>query len=148
MPTSAKLVAAFWFGLMGWLAANAHLPALPDGGAGGAMMFRSISAVIGLLCGWKIMGNGVGSTYPDSIGSGLKTSIVMAFFALLVFSGRQMVSESMKMRYEGPMDAMLGWFTKMIENGRDMLTVGVLGVLIVAGVFGGPITEWAWRRWR
>ncbi|SEC05529.1 TrgA family protein [Rhodobacter sp. 24-YEA-8] len=148
MPTSAKMVAAVWFALMGWLAANAHIPALPDGGAGGTMVFRGVSAAIGLICGWKIMGNGVGSSYADSIGTGLKTSIVMAILALMVFSGRQMITDSMKMRYEGPMDAMLGWFTKMMENGWDMLTVGVLGVLILAGVFGGPLAEWTRRRWR
>ena len=78
----------------------------------------------------------------------MEGEIVMAFFALLLFSGRQMVTDSMKMRYDGPMDAMLGWFSKMLENGKDMLTVGVIGVLVVAGIFGGPIAEWAWRRWR
>lgn len=148
MPTSAKLVSALWFALMGWLAANAHIPALPDGGAGGVHIFRMISAAIGLLSGWLIMGRDVGGSYADSISSGLKTSIVMAFFAVLLFSGRAMIDESMKMRYAGPMDAIMGWFTIMLENSRNMLSVGVIGVLVVAGVFGGPLVEWAWRRWR
>src|SRR5690606_169313 len=125
-----------------------HVPALPDGGAGGTAVFKAISAAIGLVCGWKVMGNGVGASYADSIGTGLKTSVVMAFFALLVFSGRQMIDESMKKRYEGPTEAMLGWGSKMMDNGLEMVTVGVLGVLIVAGVFGGPIAEWTKRRWR
>lgn len=146
MPTSAKLVAAVWFALMGWLAANAHIPALGENASFGR--FREITAVIGLFSGWWILGAQTGKGYPDSIGTGLKTSIVMAFFAVLGFSGYQMVGESMKMRYDGPMDAMLGWVDLMIANAKNMATVGVLGVLILGGVIGGPLAEWAWRRWK
>ena len=61
------------------------------------------------------MGNDVGRTMADAISGGLKTSIIMAFFALLIFSGRQMIDDAFRMRYDGPMEAMLGWFTKMME---------------------------------
>lgn len=148
MPTAAKLVAAAWFALMGFLAANAHIPALGDGSLPGMNMFRAVAAVIGLACGWMVMGNGIGGSYADSIGNGLKTSVITAFFCLLVFSGRQMMTDAFKSRYDGPMEAMMGWAMKMMENGREMLSVGVIGVLIIGGLVGGPLTEWAWRRWR
>ncbi|VDC30692.1 TrgA family protein [Pseudogemmobacter humi] len=146
MPTSAKLVAAVWFALMGWLAANAHIPALGESASFGR--FREITALIGLICGWRILGGQVGKGYADSIGTGLKTSIVLAFFAVLGFSAYQMVGEAMRMHYDGPMGAMLGWVELMMANAKNMATVGVLGVLIFAGVVGGPLAEWTWRRWK
>jgi hypothetical protein len=146
MPTSAKLVAAVLFALIGWLAANAHIPALGEGAAVGRL--REISALIGLLVGWTTMGSLVGHSYSDAIGSGLRTSVTLVFFALLVFSTWQMLQQSTKMAYDGPMEAVLGVFEFMLENGRKMLTAGVLGVLVIGGALAGMITEWAARRWR
>jgi hypothetical protein len=146
MPTSAKLVAAVLFAVIGWLAANAHIPALGEGASFGRM--REISALIGAMVGWTTMGSLVGQSYSDAIGSGLRTSVTLVFFALLFFSTWQMFQQTAKRTYDGPMEAVLGVFEFMMENGRDMLTVGVLGVLIVGGSVGGMITEWAARRWR
>lgn len=60
----------------------------------------------------------------------------------------QMVQQSTKMVYDGPIEAMLGVFDLMMINGRKMLTVGVLGVLVIGGILGGMATEWAGRKWR
>ncbi len=146
MPTAAKLVAAVFFAIVGWLAANAHIPALGENAAYGA--FREISAGIGLLVGWRVMGNLVGQGYGEAAGSGLRTSATLVFFALLGFSTYHMILQSTKMVYDGPMDAVLGIFQYMMENGRAMLTKGVLGVLVLGGVLGGMATEWASRKWR
>ena len=146
MPTAAKLVAAVCFAAVGWLAANAHIPALTPGAAVGA--FREITALIGLLIGWALMGNLVGKGYGEAAGSGLRTSVTLVFFALLGFSTYHMILQSTKMVYDGPMDAVLGIFDFMMENGRAMLTVGVLGTLGIGGMLGGMAAEWASRRWR
>jgi len=146
MPTTAKLVAAVVFALIGWLAANAHIPALGENPAIGR--FREISALIGLVAGWSIMGSLVGRGYPDAVGSGLRTSVTLVFFALLIFSTVLMFRETARMTYDGPMEAVLGVFQLMLDNGRKMLTPGVLGVLVVGGALGGVLTEWASRRWR
>ncbi|MEZ5796482.1 MAG: TrgA family protein [Paracoccaceae bacterium] len=146
MPTAAKLVAAVVFAIIGWLAANAHIPALGESAAFGA--FREITAGIGLLVGWMVMGNLVGHGYRDAIGAGLRSSVTLVFFALLGFSIYHMVMQSTKMVYDGPMDAVLGVFQYMMENGRAMLTAGVLGVLVIGGILGGVLAEWASRRWR
>ena len=146
MPTAAKLLASVWFALAGWLAANAHVPALGESASVGS--FRELTALIGLVCGWRVMGNSVDNSYADSVGSGLKTSIILAFMALLLFSCHQMVGEAYRMRFDGPLEAMLGWADLMIKNALLMVSVGVIGVLVIAGLVGGPLTEWAWRRWR
>ena len=146
MPTAAKLVAALSFALVGWLAANAHIPALGAGAAYGA--FREITAGIGLVVGWTVMGGVVGQGYAQAAGSGLRTSVTLVFFALLGFSTYHMILQSTKMVYDGPMDAVLGIFDYMMENGAEMATVGVLAVLGLGGMLGGMASEWACRRWR
>ena len=146
MPTAAKLIAALCFACVGWLAANAHIPALgPTANFG---FFREICAMLGLIIGWRVMGTRVGASYYDARGSGLVTSVALAFFALLGFSIYLMIVQSTKMVYDGPMDAVLGAFTFMLENGRAMLTVGVIGALIGGGLLGGFLSEWTARRWR
>ncbi|MGA0540238.1 TrgA family protein [Neotabrizicola sp. VNH66] len=146
MPTSAKLAAALWFAAMGWLAANAHVPALgPDAQIG---WFREITAAIGLVCGWTISGRLAGGTWTDAVNNGLRTTVSMAVLALLGFSIMFMVKESLRMRYDGPMDAVVGVFTLMIEHAQKMLSVGVIGVLLIAALGGGLLTEAVFRRWR
>ncbi|MBP9185031.1 MAG: TrgA family protein [Fuscovulum sp.] len=146
MPTAAKLVAAVCFALVGWLAANAHIPALGESATFG--LFREITALIGVIVGWGTMGRLVGQGYGEAVGSGLRTAVTLAFFALLGFSTYQMVQESTKMVYDGPMDAVLGIFEFMMDNGRKMLTPGVLGILGIGGAVAGLLSEWASRRWR
>ena len=147
MPTAAKLVAALFFAAVGWLAANAHVPALGDNAAVGP--FRELTAALGLIVGWKIMGNLVGNGYGEAIGSGLRSSITLAFFALLFFSVYLMIDKSLTAQpYDGPMDAVLGVFEIMMDQARKMLTVGVIGVLVLGGILGGSAAEWARMRWR
>ncbi len=147
MPTAAKLVAALWFALVGWLAANAHVPTLGQGASVG--LFRELTALLGLVIGWRVMGRLVGQGYAQAVGSGLRTSVTLAFFALLLFSIYLMIKSSFVVNgYDGPMDAVLGAFEIMLEQGRKMLTIGVLGVLILGGIIGGLVAEAAARRWR
>ncbi|AWD23152.1 TrgA family protein [Fuscovulum blasticum] len=147
MPTAAKLVAALWFALVGWLAANAHVPTLGQGASVG--LFRELTALLGLVIGWRVMGRLVGQGYAQAMGSGLRTSVTLAFFALLLFSIYLMIKSSFVVNgYDGPMDAVLGAFEIMLEQGRKMLTIGVLGVLILGGIIGGLVAEAAARRWR
>ncbi|NPD13802.1 TrgA family protein [Xinfangfangia sp. D13-10-4-6] len=147
MPTTAKLAAAIWFALIGLVAANAFLPVLGES-AGGSGMLLPASAAIGLVCGWIVMGGAIGKGMADAVAGGLQTVAVMVFFALLIFSAREMISEAFKMRYDGPVEAMLGWAVLMMKNGQSMLTVGVVGALAVGALVGGPLCEWVGRRWR
>ncbi len=147
MPTAAKLIAALWFAAVGWLAANAYVPQLGEGASPG--YFREISAAVGLLCGWLVMGGSVGRGYPDAVGAGLKTAIILAFLVLLGFSTWQMVEASMRGHYgSSPMQAVLGIFEFMMENARLMVIPGVLGTLGLGGVVGGLAAEGAGRTWR
>jgi hypothetical protein len=146
MPTAAKAMAAVSFAVVGWLTANAYVPNMPVPTSVG--FFRELMAALGLIVGWQVMGNSVGKGYIGAIGSGWKTMIVLVFFALLLFGIYEMLQLSVKMRYDGPMEAVIDVFHRMLERSGPLLSAGVLGVMAVGGGLAGMLTENASRRWR
>lgn len=146
MPTAAKLFAALAFAVTGFLAAEMFKPGMPDGTQFGH--FSLLVAAIGGLTGWMVMGGLAGKGYAAAAGSGLRTSVTVVFWALLAFSLREMIILSTKMRYDGPMDAIIGVFSLMMEYGELVLQPAVLVALVAGGMLGGMLAEWAGRRWR
>ena len=146
MPTAAKIVAAICFAIFGAVAAEMVKPALPEGTQFG--LFVPICAFIGLLNGWLVMGVLAGRGYRDAMGSGVRTSITIVIWALLVFSIYEMILRSMHVnRYDGPMEALTAAFGLMLDYGRLLLTPAILGTFLVGGLISGAITEWANKRW-
>lgn len=146
MPTAAKLVASLAFALTGFLAAEAFKLGMPEGMAFGP--FSLVIAAIGLICGWRISGRLAGHGNLASIGYGLRTSVTIVFWGLLIYSTERMIQRALDMLYNGPIEAVLGIFQLMFELGQRLPTPEVLTVLVVGGVFGGIATEWAGRRWK
>lgn len=148
MPTAAKAVAALAFALVAYFAAQGvKAPGvMPEGTQFG--WFSEITAGIGFLCGWIVMGGLVGKGYGEAAASGLRVSVTIVFWALLGFAIYDMVQQSMKMRYHGPMEAVLDVFNIMLVNGKRLGTLEILGTLAVGGVLGGVVAEWAGRRWK
>lgn len=145
MPTAAKLAAAAAFAIVAAIAAHLFIPALPEGTPPGWL--REVSAAIGLLCGWWIMGNRVGKGYGEAAGSGILTSALSLFWVMLVFSIVTMIKRSMRMLYDGPMDAVIGVFDLMLDYGALLAAPATPVALILGGILGGWFTEWAGRRW-
>ncbi len=146
MPTGAKGMAAVTFAVVGWMTANAYVPNMPEAQSVGA--FREYTAVLGALVGWKVMGTSVGKGYVGAIGSGWKTVVVLVFFALLLWGTYEMLIQSVKMTYDGPMDAIVDVFNRMLERSQPLLSASVLAVMAVGGGIAGILTENASRRWR
>ncbi len=145
MPTGAKAMSAVAFAVVGWLIANAYVQNMPVVEAVGRV--REIAALIGAIVGWRVMGPAVGKGYLESAAAGLKTVIVLVFFSLLVVGIYEMLQESMKMRYEGPLEAIVDIFGRMLERAPTLATSGVIGAMFLGGVIGGILAENANRRW-
>lgn len=145
MPTASKLVSAVLFGLIAALAAHVFIPVLPEGTQ--TKMFRELSAVVGLLCGWFIMGRSTGRGTAEAINRGLVTSVAILFWSLLLFSIYFMVRKSTRMMYDGPMDAVVGVLELMLEYGALLKNPATPAVLVVGGVVGGMMVEAVGRRW-
>lgn len=146
MPTGAKAMAAISFAIVGWLIANAYVPNMPEAQTVGR--FREMTGLLGAIVGWRIMGPSVGKSYLEAIGAGWKTVIVLVFFALLLFGIYEMLQQSVKMRYDGPLDAIIDIFRRMMDRSQALLAVNVLLVMVVGGGVAGILTENANRRWR
>ncbi len=147
MPTAAKLVASVFFGLLGYFAADLYAQALTDGTR--TTYLREGCAVIGLICGWRVMGNiaGKGKGMGDALGSGIRTALTAVFFSLLLFAIYEMVVTSTKGFYDGPMEAVLAIFDIMLDYARALLTPEVVVAVFGGGAVGGMFTEWTARRW-
>ena len=146
MPTGAKLVAAICFAAVGWILANYYAMNMPDASAAGPI--REGAAVLGAIVGWMVMGPSVGKGYVEAAGSGIKTAVVLAVVALFALSLREMLDNSVKMRYDGALDAFRDVFHTMAERSQALLSLGVFGTLLIGGIIGGLLTENAGRRWR
>lgn len=146
MPTGAKLVAAICFAVVGWILANYYAMNMPDASAAGPI--REGAAVLGAIVGWMVMGPSAGKGYVEAAGSGIKTAVVLAVVALFALSLREMLDNSVKMRYDGALDAILDVFHTMAERSQALLSLGVFGTLLLGGIIGGLLTENAGRRWK
>lgn len=146
MPTAAKGAGALTFAIVGWMMANAFVPGMPDAASAGHI--REAGAVLGLFVGWMVMGNSVGHKYIDAIGYGWKTVIVLAFFSLLFLGMYEMMKQSTRMVYDGPIDAILDIFTRMFERAKQAVTVNVVANMVIGGAISGFVTEGVSRRWR
>lgn len=145
MPTASKLVAAVAYALLGFLAAQTFVKYLPDGTPLG--YFREITAAIGFIVGWLVMGKLTRKGYREAINSGLVTAMLLVFWALLAFSLYFMLRKSMRMMYDGPMEAVLGVFQLMFDYGKMLLVPDMLGVILMGGIVAGLVCEWAGKRW-
>lgn len=146
MPTGAKAMAAITFAVAGWLTANVYVPNMPEATSVGYM--RELTALLGAIVGWRVMGTSVGKGYFRAVGSGWKTMLILIFFALLFFGIYEMLQLSVRLRYDGPIEAILDVFRRMLDRSVPLLTPPVLATIAIAGGIAGVLTENAGRRWR
>lgn len=145
MPTAAKLVAAIAFALVGAVAARGYVPLMPEHAAPGLLV--PACALIGALAGWFVVGPRAGALWRFAPSNGLSGAIVLAAAVLVLFSTYEMLSRALDKRYSGPEEALQGVFGIAWDHMTTMADIRVLGPLIIGGVLGGVVTEWAGRRW-
>ncbi|MGC9419191.1 MAG: TrgA family protein [Rhodovulum sp.] len=147
MPTAAKLVAALLYAAVAWFASDAIVPLFPEGTDLGS--FAMVNTVIGGLTGWLVMGGLAGEGYGLAVASGLRTTAVLVFYALLFHAVYEMLHRATRMRYDGVMEALTAVVELMGKYGLMVVTSPVvMGILIGGGVLAGLAVEWAARRWR
>jgi len=145
MPTISKLIAAVAFATVAFFSAQAFMPTQPEGTQFG--QFLPMSAFIGAICGWMVMGAQSGAGYRAALGGGIKTVVVTVIWALIVFCIVLMVRKAFKKRYDSPMEAIVDIFALALEQLQYMLDGPFLATLLIGGALGGLVSEWARRRW-
>lgn len=146
MPTAARLTAALVFAALAFFAAEVYKPGLPPETQWGR--FTLFSAVIGLFCGWRTMGPLAGRGYGAALSSGLRTSATIVFYAILLFSIYEMVLQALRNLYDGVFSAIVGTIDIILVHGAALLRPEPLIVLILGGMAGGLVVEWAGRQWK
>ncbi|MGP3695704.1 TrgA family protein [Rhodobacter sp. NSM] len=146
MPTAAKLFAALAFAALGFLGGRLFAGQLPQGTP--TTVFGPTAAGVGLICGWMISGAMAGRGYVAAMSTGVRTVVTTAFVALLGYSVYIMILRALRMLYHGPIEALLGVFSLMMNHAKLLATPEILAVLFLGGLIGGSISEWAGRRWK
>ncbi len=145
MPTAAKLVAALLFAALGWVVSDLVKPLLDEGAKAG--LFSPVSAVFGFLVGWFFVGLRIGSGHGGHFGVGVAGSGLLVFWVTLGFSGYEMYNRSLRMTYDGPVEALQSMFEIAGEYLWMAAVPGVILALILGGMFGGWLTKRASERW-
>lgn len=146
MPTGPKLAAAILFCIVGYLAAEQTKLTFTEGTQ--ATYFAHTIAAIGFWQGWMVVGGRAGGGFNAAISNGIRTSAQIAFFGLALFALRTMFMRSVDLRYDGPGEALIETLELFLEYFMQSFTPGIWGVLLVGGVIGGILTEFASKAWR
>lgn len=145
MPTGAKLIGALTFAALAYFLSDLIKPLLPEGTPVGRL--SEINAIVGFMMGWKVMGKGAGTTYRQSFGYGFTTMAAIFFWCLLVWSGHEMIKRSMKLYYDGPMEALQEMGQLYVDYAKTAAVQEVLIPAAIGVVFVSWLTEYFARRW-
>jgi hypothetical protein len=146
MPTAAKLFAAFALAVVAFFTAEIIKPHMEDGTQFGA--FVPISALIGLVCGWRILGPEAGRGWYSSANSGLKSAVILLALALFLFSTYEMLVLAFRRTYDGPMEAVVDIVSIGVDYLSAIFAPDVILALFGGAILAGLLSEWAARRWR
>lgn len=145
MPTMTKLIAAVFFAAVAYFSAIAFRDGMPENAHFG--QFNAICGGIGVLCGWLVMGSAAGKGYIASAGAGVRTSVTIVAWTLLICSIILMLRKAFLKRYISPTDAVVDVFSLALENGALLFRPEVLSILLLGGLLGGILAEWTKMRW-
>jgi len=149
MPTAGKLVAAILFFLVGYQAAVFTLTETFEDAMHGNRVFPLSIGLIGLWQGWMVSGSRAGQGVRVAIGNGMRCSVQIAFFGLLLYALRTMFQRSANLRYDAPWEAVIATFDLFVEYFLQTLESPLIwGTLLIGGIVAGLLTEAAGRLWR
>lgn len=141
MPTGAKLIGAIIFCLTGALAAWIGVPGLPDGRQPGLLI--PIAALTGIWFGWRLVGTHVGGTLRQAFVLSVRTVAMMLVATLFFIAGEEAYQRSIKLRYDGPVEAVTDIANLMLFFGQMALQGPVFTVLALGILIGTVFVRWA-----
>lgn len=146
MPTTARLVAAVLMAAFGWGVSILALAYLPEGQPVG--LFGPISAAWGAVIGWVWTGGKIQNGAGKPVGIGLAGVAILIFWVVLSFSLYEMTRRAVRVRYDGPVEALEDMLKIGLDYMRDQAQPDIIVALLAGGVVIGFITGWAARRFR
>jgi hypothetical protein len=144
MPTAGRLAGAVIFGLFGWYLAGLTIPFFPESNA--PDYWIPASAGISLIIGWRVCGSRAGQGYNQAVATGITAAGSMAFCLIFVLSFNQMISNAMRLFYNGPVEAVMDIATQMLDFGLYFYDWGLIATLFIGAVVCAFVTEFFGQR--
>jgi hypothetical protein len=145
MPTAGKLFGAATMAIICWLISGFIPPLLPEGSQTG--MLQPVNAAVGFVMGWSILGRNAGNGLVATVGHASTAMVAVVFWCLLIWSGNEMLDKSMKLRYNGPIEALQDMAVMAIESLRLIGTVEIVAAMVIGVLIAAVTTESAASRW-
>lgn len=146
MPTASRLVAALCLLVVAFLVSSMIIENGEEGKDYG--YFTYVNMLLGVICGWVIMGKRAGRGWTAGVNNGLTGVVSLVFWGLFVQGTYEMFSQAMRHRFGGPFEALLAIFQLGVGYGEELLAPEILWTLAIGAVVTGLLTEIAFRRWR
>ncbi|WP_424939718.1 TrgA family protein [Aliiroseovarius sp. S253] len=145
MPTAAKLISAIILAAIGWMCAEMAKPLFPEGQD--LSYLSPTCAAAGLIVGWFYLGpradKGLGT-----IGANAGTTLfVQVFVTLFTFSFSEMISNSLRKRYDGPIEALQDIFVIGFEMVMEFTTAEITATAILGAFVASTCAFYAARKW-
>ncbi len=145
MPTSARLMAAICFGLLGLAFAYTATASFEE--ARQPSYWFPLNGGIGVLVGWIFAGARAGKGVSSGVSNGITTAVAMLFWVFFLMSFSDMISKSMRHAYDGPVEAVVGVFEIMGDYAVQFAGMDLGIVMVVGAVVCGLLVEFVAKRW-
>lgn len=144
MPTMGKLVAAVLFGVLfafaSTIIADTYLKTrLPP-------WFYQINIGFAVVLGWRIAGSRAGRGFAPAVSYGVTSVIMICVCALLLHGGIEMFLNTRDLKYDGPMEAVVGVIEEGIDFAVAFYSPRLVAVLAVGSIAAALVTDWIGKR--
>lgn len=145
MPTAAKLISAIILAAIGWTCAEMVKPLMPEGSDPSSL--SPTCAAVGLIVGWFYLGPRADRD-TGTVGANAGTTIfVQVFLTLFAFAFSEMISNALRKRYDGPIEAILDIFAISGEIVMEFTTAEIVATAIIGGFVASKCAHFAARKW-
>ncbi|MEH6834587.1 MULTISPECIES: TrgA family protein [Falsihalocynthiibacter] len=145
MLSASRVVAGVVFAIVTWFACEFVVFTLPDDKNPG--LFSVISAALAFVVAWRIAGPHQREGYKAAFSTGLTTAVAITICVTFLHAGIEMIDQSMRKAYGGPMEAIVDMFSIAGKYAMIAATPFPIAIMVFGGIFGGFAVEWASRRW-
>ena len=146
MPTAGRLAGAVFYAVLGAVLAFLLVPYFDEARA--PKYWYPLVIIVGVLVGWIIVGSRSGQGTGAAMGTALTGSAALAFWVLLLLSGYDMIQVAMRGRFGGPMEAVIGVFSIMLDYAKVFYSPLNLLVWLGGGLVAGLLTDIFGSRYR
>ena len=146
MPTAPKLVAALLLAALAYVASELVKPLMPSSTVFG--WFSEVNAVVGLVVGWRVIGNRVGRGTASAISNGVTGTFVMVASCLGVHAINTMVEDSFDRKFRTVFEAINAAIGNFLEYGAVLLNPTHLGLFLLGAIIIGMAAEISSHYWR